>query len=232
MSDPIDLLALAPEPWRPYLDDRALRAAGDFLTRERAQGRAFQPDEQSIFRALELTPPDRVRAIITAQDPYPGAGVPTGLAFSVPAGAPLPASLRNIFREYQDDLGLPAPASGDLSAWARNGVLLLNASLTCEVGRAGSHARGWQAMTGALLARLAVEQRGLAFVCWGRHARALIAGLTLDNHRVIESPHPSPLSSYRGWFGSRPFSRCNAALVEMGRSPIDWALPLSAAPVS
>lgn len=229
MSTRIDLRSLVPEPWRPYLDDRgALERVGGFLDRERAEGRLFQPEAGRIFRALELTPPDRVRAIATAQDPYPGAGVPTGLAFSVPADAPLPASLRNIFREYQDDLGLPAPADGDLSNWARQGVLLLNASLTCEPGRAGSHARcGWQALTGALLERLAAERRGLVFLCWGRPAVALTKGLPLSGHRVITSPHPSPLSAYRGWFGSRPFSRCNAALVEMGEAPIDWRLPSS-----
>jgi len=221
------LRRLIPQPWEPLLRDcDAVERVEAFLDGELAAGRAWQPDASRIFRALSLTSPEEVRAVATAQDPYPGLGVPTGLAFSVPAGERLPQSLRNIFREYQDDLGLPQPAGGDLTWWARSGVLLLNVALTCEPGKAGSHARcGWHEVTGHLLRRLADDRAGIVFLAWGKPALKVVSKLPLEDHQVIESVHPSPLSARRGWFGSRPFSRCNEALAEMGEGPINWQLP-------
>lgn len=216
-----------PQTWR----ERAALAPGvleALLTRTAAARLTapVYPPEGSLFRALELTPPERVRAVILGQDPYHGPGQAMGLAFSVPAGVPLPPSLRNIFRELEDDTGVQPPRSGDLTAWAERGVLLLNPVLTVEGGKANSHADwGWQAVTDAILAALSALPQPIACVLWGAHAQKKAPLLQSGAPRLLlRAPHPSPLSSYRGFFGSRPFSQINAFLTAHGEPPIDWTL--------
>lgn len=182
-------------------------------------GPVLPPPEQ-VFAALERTQPDDVRVVILGQDPYPTPGHANGLAFSVNPGTPLPASLRNIFREMEADLGA-APATGDLGFWADQGVLLLNTALTTPPGQAGGHARaGWERLAREIVARL--DDRPRAWLLWGRHAQALGAGLDEGRHLVLRTAHPSPLSARRGFFGSKPFSRVNKWLRERGESEIDW----------
>lgn len=186
--------------------------------------RVILPPAACRFAALEAVAPDAVRVVILGQDPYPTRGHANGLAFSVAPGVALPRSLRNIFAEMRDDLGA-APVSGDLSLWARQGVLLLNAALSVPEGEAGGHAGiGWSALVGEVLARVA--QREVAFVLWGAKAQALAAPYLRSAHFVIRSAHPSPLSARRGFFGSRPFSKVNRWLESRGFSPIDWAGPM------
>ena len=201
-----------------------LNEVGDFLRAERAADRPFLPAAGNILAAFEQ-PLDSVRVLIVGQDPYPTPGHPVGLSFSVaPDVRPIPRSLANIFREYQDDLGLPAPASGSLAPWATRGVMLLNRVLTVRPGESGSHrGRGWEEFTGCAIAALAERDAPLVAILWGRDARGLAP--LLARHTVIESAHPSPLSASSGFFGSRPFSRANAALVAAGVDPIDWSLP-------
>jgi uracil-DNA glycosylase len=220
----LDLPSHVPEPWRPYVDLAALRGVEAFLAGEVAAGRRIQPLKAHVFRALDLVAPDDVRVVLCGQDPYPGLGVPMGLAFSVPPDAPVPGSLKNLFAELHDDLGLPAPATGDLTPWAAHGMLLLNASLTVRPGEPGSHGKaGWPAVTFELLRRLASERSGIVFLALGRAAQSVVAKLPLDGHRVVEAAHPSPLS-VRAFRGSRIFSRTDAALAELGRPPFDWRL--------
>ena len=189
---------------------------------DRLRGLDFLPGPQAIFRALEMTSPDKVRVVILGQDPYPTPGHADGLAFSVTKETPLPRSLNNIFKEMQADIG-DAPDHGDLSHWARQGVLMLNTSLSVLPGAAGAHAKwGW-----ARLAREAVaeaQKHGpLAYILWGNHAQKALAGLPRPNDLLIETAHPSPLSARRGFFDSRPFSRVNDWLREQGQTPINWA---------
>ena len=205
------------------------RKLGGWLRAEEEAGKQVYPPRGCRLRALELTPPDAVKVVILGQDPYHGPGQAHGLAFSVPEGVPAPPSLSNIFRELHDDLGIERPAHGNLEAWAREGVLLLNNTLTVEQASAGSHAgRGWEAITDAVVAAVAARPDPSVFVLWGSHAQgkaARIAGLGEGSrHLVLRSPHPSPLSSYRGFFGSKPFSRANAFLEEAGRGAVDWRL--------
>ena len=214
-------------PWRPYL---AETMAKPYFARLEARVDAayaageVYPPERDLFCAFSLCPPDRVRAVILGQDPYHEPGQAMGLSFSVPDGVPLPPSLRNIYKELELDLGVTPPPSGDLTRWARQGVLLLNTVLTVERGKANSHAGfGWQTFTDDAIAAAGSLPQPVAFILWGAQAqkkRSLIgdAGARL----VIESPHPSPLSSYRGFFGSRPFSRVNAFLRENGVGEIEW----------
>jgi uracil-DNA glycosylase len=202
-----------------------LAAAGAFLRAEIAAGRRYLPSGANILRAF-AQPFDQVRVLIVGQDPYPTPGHAVGLAFSVEPGVrPLPASLVNIFREYSDDLGLPTPSNGDLSPWAARGVLLLNRVLTVEPGRPGSHrGKGWEEVTEQAIRALAARSgRPLAAILWGRDARTLRP--MLSGVPCIESAHPSPMSADRGFFGSRPFSRTNQMLTDLGADPIDWTLP-------
>lgn len=182
--------------------------------------RTILPPEPLRFAALEHTHPEATRVIILGQDPYPTPGHANGLAFSVAPDVPLPRSLRNIYSELEDDLGR-APATGDLSHWADQGVLLLNTALTVPEGMAGGHAKlGWSDLTAQVLNHLDPAPR--AFLLWGKHAQKLGTDLA-DHHLKIETAHPSPLSARRGFFGSRPFSRVNAWLTEQGQTPINWA---------
>lgn len=198
---------------------------GDFLRTELAEGRGYLPAGSNVLRAFTF-PFDRVRVLIVGQDPYPTPGHAVGLSFSVaPDVRPLPRSLDNIFTEYTADLGFPQPANGDLTPWAQQGVMLLNRALTVRPGNSASHrGKGWEAVTERAIRALVARGTPLVAILWGRDASTLRPMLG-DGVGVIESVHPSPLSASRGFFGSRPFSRANALLAEMGAEPIDWRLP-------
>lgn len=187
------------------------------------------PPREDLFTALRLTPPQKVRCVILGQDPYPGEGQAHGLAFSVRPGVALPRSLRNIYQELESDLGIPPAAGGSLIPWAEEGVLLLNNVLTVYGGEANSHkGMGWEQFTARLLRSLQAQPRPIAFVLWGKGAqtKGKEAGIQESPYPrlVLQSPHPSPLSARRGFFGSRPFSQVNRFLAENGERPIDWAL--------
>jgi uracil-DNA glycosylase len=198
---------------------------GEYLRSEIAEGRGYLPAGENVLRAFTF-PLDDVRVLIVGQDPYPTPGHAVGLSFSVaPDVRPLPRSLDNIFREYASDLGHPAPTSGDLTPWAQRGVMLLNRVLTVRPGTPASHrGKGWEAVTECAIRALVARSRPLVAVLWGRDAATLKPMLTGDQCTTIESVHPSPLSASRGFFGSRPFSRANQLLTEMGGEPIDWRL--------
>lgn len=194
-----------------------------FLREEREGGRPWLPSEPHIFRALQI-PIHKVRVLIVGQDPYPTQGHPIGLSFAVSRDvSPLPRSLKNIYTELADDLGVPSANHGDLSSWAAQGVMLLNRVLTVGVGAPGSHLkRGWEEVTAHVISTLASRQDPLVAILWGNQARTLAP--LLSSAVVIESAHPSPLSASRGFFGSRPFNRTNAALERLGQVPIDWTV--------
>ncbi|WP_210508651.1 uracil-DNA glycosylase [Naasia sp. SYSU D00057] len=198
-----------------------LTALGDFLRAEHAAGRPSLPAGSDVLRAFR-TPLDEVRVLVVGQDPYPTPGHPIGLAFAVDRHVrPVPRSLANIYRELRDDLGIPPAEHGDLSAWTRSGVLLLNRVLTVRPGAPGSHrGRGWEAVTELAITRLVERGGPLVAVLWGRHAQTLQP--LLGDVPVIASAHPSPLSASSGFFGSRPFSRVDAALAAQGAAPVDW----------
>ena len=200
-------------------------AMGEFLRAELTAGRGYLPPGPQVLRAFQQ-PFDAVRVLIVGQDPYPTPGHAVGLSFSVaPEVRPLPESLVNIFREYANDLGLPAPTNGDLSPWAERGVLLLNRSLTVAPRRPNSHQdKGWEAVTAQAITALAGRGTPLVAILWGRNARNL-RPLLGPGIPAIESSHPSPRSADYGFFGSRPFSRANTALQSLGAEPIDWQLP-------
>jgi uracil-DNA glycosylase len=204
--------------------EQDLRAMGEFLRAEQQAGRPFLPSGDRVLAALQR-PFEEVRVLIVGQDPYPTPGHPIGLSFAVaPEVRPLPRSLANIFREYGDDLGLPPPSNGDLTPWAEQGVLLLNRCLTVRPGAPASHrGKGWETVTEQAIRALVARGTPLVSILWGRDARSL-APILGDLPR-IESPHPSPMSADRGFFGSRPFSRANDALIARGAEPIDWRLP-------
>ena len=218
---------LVDEGWaralQPVTDQ--VTSMGEFLRSEIAEGRGYLPAGQNVLRAFTF-PLDDVRVLIVGQDPYPTPGHAVGLSFSVaPDVRPLPRSLDNIFREYATDLGHPAPTSGDLTPWAQRGVMLLNRVLTVRPGTPASHrGKGWEAVTECAIRALVARSRPLVAVLWGRDAATLKPMLTGDRCTTIESVHPSPLSASRGFFGSRPFSRANQLLTEMGGEPIDWRL--------
>ena len=206
-----------PRAWRKFLGDdldaTELDAILDRVNAERAAGTQVFPPEGELFHALELTPPDAVRAVLLGQDPYHDDGQAEGLAFSVPAGVKIPPSLRNIFREYVSDLGRPAPESGSLENWAKNGVLLLNSVLSVRAHAAGSHRRfGWEAFTDVVIRSLNRRNERVVFLLWGNFALAKRPLIDESRHTVLGNVHPSPLSAYRGFFGSRPFSKTEQAL--------------------
>lgn len=212
--------ARALEPVAPIITEM-----GQFLRGENAAGRGYLPAGANVLRAFTF-PFDDVRVLIVGQDPYPTPGHAVGLSFSVaPHVSPIPRSLANIYQEYSEDLGYPRPSNGDLTPWADAGVLLLNRVLTVMPGNAGSHrGKGWEAVTEcAIKALVARDAEPLVAILWGNDARNLKTWL--PDVPVIESPHPSPLSASRGFFGSRPFSRANEALEGLGADPVDWRLP-------
>jgi uracil-DNA glycosylase len=199
---------------------------GEFLRAELAAGHQYLPAGPNVLRAFTL-PFDEVRVLIVGQDPYPTPGHAVGLSFSVGADVrPIPRSLANIFTEYTDDLGFPQPRTGDLTPWAQRGVLLLNRVLTVRPGTPASHrGKGWEAVTECAIQALVARRQPLVAVLWGRDAATLKPTLVSGDCVAIESPHPSPLSASRGFFGSRPFSRANEMLQKLGAEPIDWRLP-------
>ena len=209
---PADLISLLPKPWHDFVDLNLLEQVSKNLTS------SFIPERQSIFRALQI-PPEEVKVVIVGQDPYPNAKHAMGLAFSIPAGvAPLPKSLKNIFTELNNDLAIDR-SNGDLSDWANQGVLLLNRSLTVEPGESNSHSNlGWQDFTGEIITTAA--NNGALAILWGNEAQK-VSDLFADLD-VFKSAHPSPLSAYRGFFGSKPFSKVNNRLQQKGLTPIKW----------
>lgn len=199
---------------------------GEFLRAELAAGRGYLPAGQNVLRAFTF-PFDKVRVLIVGQDPYPTPGHAVGLSFSVaPDVRPLPRSLDNIYKEYVQDLGNPAPANGDLTPWAERGVMMLNRVLTVRAGTPASHrGKGWESVTECAIRALVARPQPMVAVLWGRDAQTLKPMLAGAHCATIESVHPSPLSATRGFFGSRPFSRANELLTTLGAEPIDWQLP-------
>ena len=195
-----------------------------FVHGERQRFQVYPPTDQ-VFAALHLTPYADTRVVILGQDPYHGPGQAHGLCFSVADGVALPPSLVNIYKELSDDLGVAPPDHGNLTAWARQGVLLLNTTLTVRRGAAASHqGRGWETFTDEVIGAVNAKPHRVVFILWGAHARRKKALVDTTRHTIIESAHPSPLSAHNGFFGSKPFSRTNAALVAAGLEPIDWRL--------
>ena len=193
-----------------------------FVQKRREEVSVF-PEEKNVFRALELTPFESVKVVILGQDPYHGFGQAHGLSFSVQKGILLPPSLRNIYKELQEDLGGELPTEGDLSHWAKQGVLLLNTVLTVEEGNANSHkGMGWERLTNRLIESLNELNHPVIFILWGKPAQDKEKLIMNPSHVILKSPHPSPLSAYRGFFGSKPFSRINDILIQQGQIPIRW----------
>ena len=204
---------------KPYFTE--LKA---FLTEEKKQYRVYPPGSR-IFAAFDYTPFSKVKVVILGQDPYHGDGQAHGLCFSVPDGVALPPSLVNIYKELSTDLGIPVPKSGNLENWARQGVLLLNATLTVRANQAGSHQRhGWENFTDEVIRQLSARHTGLVFILWGSYAQAKEALIDTSRHYVLKAVHPSPLSVYRGFFGCRHFSKTNELLLKAGKEPVDWRL--------
>jgi uracil-DNA glycosylase len=217
------------ESWRIRLEDTFATPwfgrLKSFLKSEIASGATIYPPGPRIFAALDATPFDKVRVVILGQDPYHGPGQAHGLSFSVPRGIPKPPSLVNIHTEYNTDLGFPVPKHGSLEPWAENGVLLLNTCLTVRAGQPLSHQnQGWEKFTDRIVELLAARPEPLVFILWGSPARKKAERVDLSRHGVIASVHPSPLSSYRGFFGSKPFSKANEHLARAGQPIVDWRL--------
>lgn len=219
-------IALNPS-WLPILEKEfskpymiGLKA---FLQAEKKAGMLIYPPSSLIFNALNTTSFEDVKVVILGQDPYHGAGQAHGLSFSVPPGVPPPPSLKNIFKELADDVGIIPPQTGDLTPWAKQGVLLLNATLTVRASEAGSHQKkGWEQFTNTIISKLSAEREGLVFMLWGAYARAKKELIDQQKHHILESAHPSPLSAYTGFLGSKQFSKVNDLLIAVGKKPVDW----------
>ena len=214
------------ESWRERLqsefDAPYFAQLADFVRHEYATTRVYPPGSQ-MFAAFDACPFDKVKVVILGQDPYHEPGQAHGLCFSVNDGVPFPPSLQNIFKEIHDDIGTPVPMSGDLTRWANQGVLLLNATLTVRAHQAGSHQnKGWEQFTDAVIHRLAQERENLVFILWGSYAQRKGEFIDRSRHLVLQSPQPSPLSAHRGFFGNRHFSRTNEYLTAHGIEPILW----------
>ncbi|MCB1649622.1 MAG: uracil-DNA glycosylase [Pseudomonadales bacterium] len=211
---------LLPEFEQPYMQELSA-----FLRREKTAGKVIYPAGDDIFNALNTTPFDKVKVVILGQDPYHGPGQAHGLCFSVKPGVDLPPSLRNIYREIASDLNIPPSRSGYLQCWAQQGVLLLNAVLTVQAGNAASHqGKGWERFTDRVVALLNEKREHLVFLLWGSYAQRKGEIIDRSRHLVLESPHPSPLSASRGFFGNHHFSRANAYLQSHHQAPIDWCV--------
>ena len=218
------------ESWQaalaPVLASAGTQQLSAFLAAEDAAGKTVYPPRGLRLAALDLTALGSVKVVVLGQDPYHGPEQAHGLSFSVPDGVRVPPSLANIFKELHADLGLPRPASGNLVAWARQGVLLLNTVLSVQQGQPGSHhGRGWEEITGAVLAAVATRDGPCVFLLWGSHAQnkaRSVAGLAASHHLTLTAPHPSPLSAHRGFLGCRHFSQANAFLAAQGRGEVDW----------
>lgn len=215
--------------WQSQLGDslasEPMQALAGFLRQEKAKGKTIFPPSAQLFAAFNATDFDSVRVVIIGQDPYHGPGQAHGLSFSVPDGVPPPPSLQNIFKELHRDLGMPRPSTGNLMPWARQGVLLLNAVLSVEMARPGSHqAKGWEAFTDEVIRRLSTGRDGLVFMLWGAYAQAKGKIIDTRRHCVLRAPHPSPLSAHRGFIGCGHFSTANRYLQGRGQAPIDWRI--------
>ena len=224
-----DLPWQLPESWTQVLADELRQPyfsqLREFVDRERRENTVYPPAED-MFQALALTPYEQVRVLLLGQDPYHDRGQAHGLCFSVRPGVPAPPSLKNILRELRDDLGCEIPGHGCLTAWGRQGVLLLNTVLTVRAHQPNSHRnQGWERFTDAVIRRVQDKPQPVVFVLWGQPARKKAVLIDPGRHTVVQAAHPSPLSARRGFFGSRPFSAVNQALVRNGHTPIDWQLP-------
>jgi uracil-DNA glycosylase len=220
---------LEDKTWKKLLADQweqpYMKELQSFLVREKALGKVLYPKEKDLFSALNLTPFDRVKVVIIGQDPYHGPNQAHGLSFSVQDGVKTPPSLKNIFKELEDDLKILSPSHGCLNSWASQGVLLLNNVLTVEAGIAAAHSgKGWEIFTDQIIKLLNEQKENLVFILWGSPAQKKAAKVDTQKHFIIQSPHPSPLSSYRGFFGSKPFSKTNHYLVSKGLAPISWEI--------
>lgn len=216
----------SPTDWRPLLEAETKKdywpTLINFVNDERLLGKVF-PKSDDVFNALHLTPYQDVRVVILGQDPYHNDGQAMGLSFSVPEGVALPPSLLNIYKELADDLGRDRPMTGDLTPWAKQGVLLLNSVLTVRAHQAASHqGKGWEVFTDAVLKAVNDKPEHVVFILWGGFARKKKALIDLSRHTIIESAHPSPLSAHAGFFGSKPFSKTNQALEVHSQTPINW----------
>lgn len=209
---------MAAEFEKPYFADLVR------FVKEEYSKHTVYPKGKDIFNAFEKTPFEQVKVVILGQDPYHEPGQAHGLCFSVKDGVPLPPSLQNIYKELENDLGIPPKTSGNLERWAVQGVFLLNATLTVRAHQAGSHQhKGWEEFTDAVIHKIAQGKEHVVFILWGSYAQHKGAFIDPQKHLVIKSPHPSPLSAYRGFFGSKPFSKTNHYLLETGQTPIDWS---------
>lgn len=207
------------------LDQPYMQQLSQFLSKELKQGKVIYPDPKLIFNAFNSTPIDKIKVVILGQDPYHGVGQAHGLSFSVQPGIDIPPSLRNIFKEINRDLDLPIPSHGSLQSWANQGVLLLNATLTVEQGKAGSHqGKGWEKFTDHVIKLVSDTCDGVVFMLWGSYAQKKIALIDTKKHLVLTAPHPSPLSAHRGFLGSKHFSKANEYLIANGKKPIDWSV--------
>lgn len=216
------------ETWKNVLMDEFKKdyfiKLKEFLVEEKKKYTVYPPGSQ-IFAAFNHTPFNSVKVVILGQDPYHGPGQAHGLCFSVPKGTPTPPSLQNIFKEINSDLGLPVPNHGNLEKWAKQGVLLLNATLTVRANQAGSHQnKGWETFTDAAIKALSDHHKGLVFILWGNYAQAKTSIIDANKHFILTAPHPSPLSASRGFFGCKHFSKTNRLLTSIGKEPIDWSL--------
>jgi len=221
----LDLLSLLPAGWReriePHLDPATTASLNEFVAGEYANGVCYPPLDD-LFTAFRLCPPEEARVLILGQDPYHKAGQAHGLSFSVRPGVPVPPSLRNVYKELRADLGVEPPPNGDLTGWAAQGVLLLNAVLTVREATPGSHAnKGWEHFTDAAIAALNAMPRRVVFVLWGSYARKKAVLVTNPQHKIVEAGHPSPMNP-AGFLGSKPFSQTDAALIEAGLPPVRW----------
>jgi len=212
--------------WRELLKDEFDKPyfleLTNFVKQEYQKGKVFPPGKY-IFNALDSLPVDKVKVVILGQDPYHGDGQAHGLSFSVPDGIEPPPSLKNIYKELYSDLGVRKTDSGNLTSWVNQGILLLNATLTVRAHQAGSHQnKGWEIFTDAVIKNLSVKNKNLVFILWGNYAQKKGAFINPNDHLVLKSPHPSPLSAYNGFFGSKPFSKTNAYLVGVGKKTISW----------
>lgn len=205
---------------KPYFKQIA-----EHLKTEKSQGKIIYPPGSQIFHAFDATPFNEVKVVVIGQDPYHGLKQAHGLSFSVQQGVPPPPSLINIFKELQEDVGTPIPKHGHLEKWAKQGVLLLNASLTVRAGEPMSHSKlGWEIFTNTVIEKVSALKEQVVFVLWGKFAQQKQSLINAKKHYIIKSAHPSPLSAMNGFFGSRPFSKINTYLMKQGKDPIDWAL--------
>jgi uracil-DNA glycosylase len=215
--------------WKEVLKDEFtkpyFKQISDHIKTEKEQGKIIYPAGSQIFNAFEKTPFHNVKVVILGQDPYHGAGQAMGLSFSVPEGIQIPPSLVNIFKELREDIGMMTPPHGNLSSWAQQGVLLLNASLSVRAGEAMSHSRiGWHLFTNSIIEKISGQRKNVVFLLWGKFAQEKEALINKTRHCILKAPHPSPLSAYNGFFGCRHFSKANAYLIKNGVDPVNWAI--------